>query len=225
VIAAGHRSSPDAHHALSSLCETYWWPVYAYVRRKVGRVEESRDLTQEFFVHLLEKNALSAADPNRGRFRSFLLAALNNFLVNHWKRAGAKKRGGGKPPISLDLVSAESRYALEPADELTPERLYDQQWALTLLDGVLARLRSQYARSGKEQLFEQLKPFLTAEIEGASYAGPASELGMSAGAVRVAVHRMRRRYRELLQQEIAQTVSSPEDIDDEIRDLFASLGS
>jgi RNA polymerase sigma-70 factor (ECF subfamily) len=221
VLAAGHRSSPDARRALSSLCETYWYPLYAYVRRKVGSAEEAGDLTQEFFAHLLEKDAVSAANPKRGRFRSFLLAAFNNFLVNQWKRAGAKKRGGGNPPISLDVLSAESRYALEPVDELTPERLYEQQWALTLLEGVLEQLRSEYERGGKRQHFEHLKPFLTAESKEASYA--ARELGMSAGAVRVAAHRMRRRYRELLQQEIAQTVASPEDVGDEIRNLFTSL--
>jgi RNA polymerase sigma-70 factor (ECF subfamily) len=225
VLAAGHHSSPDANQALSTLCRTYWYPLYAYVRRRVKDVHEAEDLTQAFFAQLLEKKRLAVAEAGRGKFRSFLLASLKNFLDNEWDKARTQKRGGGRKLIPLDFQSGESRYKLEPADELTPERLYDRQWALTLLEQVLARLREEFVRAGKARHFEQLKHFLTGEKAPTSYAQAADELGSTEGAVKVSVHRLRQRYRELLRVEIAQTVAEPGEVEDEINRLFAVLGS
>jgi len=225
VLAAGHRSSPDSDKALESLCGTYWYPLYAYARRRVGDVHQAQDLTQEFFARLLEKNCVGLARPERGRFRSFLLTTFQHFLVNEFEKAKAQKRGGGRVPISLDFESADSRYSLEPVENLTPERLYEKQWALTLIDRVLDRLQEEFARAGKTQQFEHLKVFIYGKTAPRAYADAARELGMTEGAARVAAHRLRRRYRQLLWAEIAQTVAQPEEIDDEIRSLFAILGS
>ena len=224
VLAAGHRSSPDSSEALATLCRAYWYPLYAYVRRRVQDVHEAQDLTQEFFTQLLEKNLLAVAHPERGRFRAFLLTAFRHFLVNEWEKAKAQKRGGGRAPIPLDFSSGEHGLTLEPTDELTPERLYDRQWAVTLLDHVMARLREEHVRAGKEKHFELLKVFLTGQTASVSYAQVAGELGISEGAATVAAHRLRRRYRELLRAEIAQTVAEPDEVEDEIRSLFTSLG-
>lgn len=163
VLAAGRRSSPDSNEALSELCRTYWYPLYVYVRRRVPHADEAQDLTQEFFTRLLEKNYLSAATPTRGRFRAFLLTAVQHFLANEWDKARAQKRGGGQVVISLDFRSGESRYSVEPADGSTPERLYERQWVLTLLDHVLARLGEELALAGKSRDFQQLKVFITSE--------------------------------------------------------------
>ena len=225
VLAAGHDSSPDSNEALSTLCRTYWYPLYAYVRRRVKDVHEAEDLTQAFFAQLLAKRRLAVAQAGRGKFRSFLLASLKNFLDNEWDKARTQKRGGGRKLIPLDFQSGESRYKLEPADELTPERLYDKQWALTLLEQVLARLREEFVRAGKQRHFEHLKYFLTGEKAPTSYAQAADELGLSEGAVKVSVHRLRQRYRELLRVEIAQTVAEPGEVEDEINSLFTVLGS
>jgi DNA-directed RNA polymerase specialized sigma24 family protein len=174
---------------------------------------------------LLERNDLAVAQPERGRFRAFLLTAFKHFLANEWEKASAQKRGGGRAPIALDFETGESRFTFEPAVELTPERLFDRQWALTLLDHVLSRVRASYVSAGKEVQFEQLKPFLAGPSASEAYTEPARALGMSEGAVKVAVHRLRRRYRELLREETAQIVSGRDEIEDEIRSLFAALGS
>ena len=174
---------------------------------------------------MLEKNYVALARPERGRFRSFLLTTFNHFLVNEWEKAKAKKRGGGRVPISLDFDSAESRYTLESTENLTPERLYEKQWVLTLIDRVLDRLQEEFARAGKAKQFEHLKVFIYGRTAPGAYAQSARELGMTEGAARVAAHRLRRRYRQLLPAEIAQTVARPEEIEDEIRSLFAILGS
>lgn len=224
VLAAGHHSSPDSDEALSTLCRVYWYPLYAYVRRRVRDVAEAQDLTQEFFARLLEKGLIALAQPERGRFRSFLLTAMKHFLANEWKKARTEKRGGGRGCISLDFASGESRYHIEPVDQLTPERFYDKQWALTLLERVLGRLQDEFRRGGKDKQFELLKVYITAQNAPVPYAVVGHQLGMSETAVSVAVHRLRRRYRDLLRWEIAQTVAGPEDVEDEIRSLFTSLG-
>jgi RNA polymerase sigma-70 factor (ECF subfamily) len=223
VLAAARDTRPDARAALATLCETYWYPLYYYVRRRGYRAEDAMDLTQEFFATLLAKESLRVAEPERGRFRSFLLASLNNFLANEWDRASARKRGGGRKTFSLNIEGAEGRYALEPAIDRPPESLFEQRWALTLLERVLADLRRVCARDGKERLFDRLKGFLSSEASGTSCRQVAAELGMTEGAVKMAVHRLRRQYRRLLRTHIAQTVASPEEIDDEIRHLFTAL--
>ncbi len=225
VAAAGRSASPQSDRALATLCEDYWFPLYAFVRREGYSPHDAQDLTQEFFARLLQKNYLADADRRRGRFRSFLLASLKHFLSKERDRARAQKRGGGRAPLSLDFASAESRYRLEPADELTAERLFDRRWALTVLEQVLGRLRAESAAADKLPLFDQLKGFLTGRKGSRPYSEVADELAMTEGAVKVAVHRLRRRYRELLKQEIAQTLTGPEELDDELRHLFAAVGS
>jgi RNA polymerase sigma-70 factor (ECF subfamily) len=224
VLAAGAASSPETERALADLCQRYWFPLYVYVRRRIGDVDQARDLTQEFFARLLEKGTIARADPERGRFRSFLLTALQHFLANEWQKQQTQKRGGGQRVLSLDFDSKDCQAAFEPAHEWTAERLYERQWALTLLDGVLARLRQEYEAAGKTRWFEQLKPFLAGETKSAAYAETAAALQVSEGAARVAAHRLRKRYRELLRQEVAQTVADDADVDDEIRALFAAVG-
>jgi len=224
VLAAGHRSSPDSRRALESLCQTYWYPLYAYVRRRVPDVHEAQDLTQAFFASLLERNALEAADRERGRFRSFLLTAFKNFLADEWDKAKAQKRGGGRRAIRLNLQSGESRYASEPVDDLSPERLYEKQWALTFLEHVLNRLRDEFIAKGKDGHFHALKPFLGGENDAESCANAAQTLGISEPAAKVAAHRFRRRYREILRAEIAETVAEPGEVDDEIRSLLTTVG-
>jgi RNA polymerase sigma-70 factor (ECF subfamily) len=223
VLAAGRGSRPEASVALATLCETYWYPLYYYLRRRGYRAEEAQDLTQEFFATLLEKGYLKVADPERGRFRSFLLASLNHFLANEWRRRSARKRGGGKPAISLDAESAETRYRQEPAHNLTPEKAYERRWALLLLEKALSTLRDEYAASGKAKVFERLSAFLGGG-EHAAYEKAARELDMTEGAVKVAVHRLRRRCREVLRAEVAQTVADPADVDEELRRLMAAVG-
>src|SRR5271155_4363205 len=225
VLAAGQRSSPQSSAALATLCENYWYPLYAYVRRRGHDSDEAQDLTQAFFARLLEKNDLAAADPERGRFRSFLLTSLKHFLSNEWDRARAEKRGGGRSLLSIDFGTAEERYRAEPAHDLTPEKIFERRWALVLLENVLARLHDESAQAGKADSFDRLKGFLTGEQTAVTYGQLAAELNMSEGALKVAVHRLRRRYRELLRAEIEETVADPEEIDQEIRDLFSALGS
>lgn len=187
--------------------------------------DDAQDLTQEFFARLLEKDYLKDVDPKRGKFRSFLLAALKHFMSHQRERARAEKRGGGRVPFSLDFEGAETRYHLEPTDPMTPERLYQRRWALTLLDRVVRRLAEELARAGKTELFDGLKEFIAGKPDSRPYRRVAEELGMTEGAVKVAVHRLRRRYRELLREEIAQTVADPAQIDDELHELFAAVGS
>ena len=191
VLAAGHRSQPEADQALALLCEAYWYPLYAYVRRRIPDVSEAQDLVQGFFVRLLEKNVLAKASPQRGRFRSFLLAAVKNFLTNEWDRARADKRGGGRQGLSLDLVSGESRVSLEPTHALTPERTYERDWALRLLGRVLERVREEFAAAGKARRFDLLQGFLTGDRADLSYATVAAELAMSEAAARQAADRLR----------------------------------
>jgi RNA polymerase sigma factor (sigma-70 family) len=225
VLAAGQRGSPQSSAALATLCENYWYPLYAYVRRRGHQADQAQDFTQAFFARLLEKNDLAAADPGRGRFRSFLLTSLKHFLANEWDRNRAQKRGGGGSVLSIDFGTAEERYRAEPAHDLTPEKIFDRRWALVLLENVLARLHDEAAQAGKADGFDRLKGFLTGEQPAATYGQLAAELNMSEGALKVAVHRLRRRYRELLRAEIEETVADAEEIDQEIRDLFSALGS
>ena len=225
VLSARNRKSPESEGALAALCETYWFPLYAYVRRSGHTSHDAQDLTQAFFARLLEKDFLRDVDHRRGKFRSFLLAALKHFLSHERERARAKKRGGGRVPFSLDFEDAENRYRLEPEDPTTPERLYQRRWALTLLDRVVQRLEDEHARAGKAETFAGLKEFLTAGRESRPYRRVAEELGITEGAIKVAVHRLRRRYRELLKEEIAQTVADPAEIEEELCELFAAVGS
>jgi RNA polymerase sigma-70 factor (ECF subfamily) len=225
VLDAGQRGDKSAEAALDELCQRYWYPLYAYVRRRVRDVGEAQDLTQEFFARLLEKNVLAAASQERGRFRSFLLTAMKNFLANEWDKAKAAKRGGGRRPLPLVFDTAESRLSIEPAHDLTPERLYERQWALTLLELVVDRLEREFVRAGKQAQFAALKPAIAGNQTALDYSAAANQLGMSEEAVRQAAHRLRRRYRELLREELAQTVADPADVDDEIRSLFETLAT
>lgn len=225
VLEAANRGRPDASRALAQLCETYWYPLYAYVRRSVGDVHEAQDFTQAFFERLLELRPFEAADPERGRFRAFLLTVCKRFLINEWHKEHAIKRGGGRPHLSLDFDAGESRLGLVAIDSITPEQLYDRQWALTLLDRVFQLLRAEYAAKDRLSYFETLKSFLPGPSKETGYRAAAESLGISEATAKVAVHRMRRRYRELLRAEIAETVQTPHDIDDEIRELFSVLKS
>jgi RNA polymerase sigma-70 factor (ECF subfamily) len=225
VLAAQRSDSTRAHAALSSLCQAYWYPLYAFVRRQGHGPHDAQDLTQEFFSRLLSKNYLAVVARERGRFRSFLLGALKHFLANEWNRAQAAKRGGGQALISLNEVDAEGRYQLEPADTVTADKIFERRWATTLLDQVLNRLRDEYARAEKAALYERLKGCLTVESRAAPYAELATQLNMSEGAIKVAVHRLRHRYREVLREEIAQTVSTPTEVEEELRHLFAALAN
>jgi RNA polymerase sigma factor (sigma-70 family) len=215
LAAGGDLSSTGARDALTTLCETYWYPLYAFLRRRGHAAGEAEDLTQAFFARVLEKRSLQHADPARGRFRSFLLTSLKHFTANEHDREIAKKRGGGTPVLALELQTAEGRFQLEPSTGETPERIFDRQWALTLLDCVIGRLRTEMLQRRKQSLFDALKMYLTGDTQ-ATYAETAARLDMSEAAVKVAVHRLRKRFRELLRDEIAQTVSSPEEIDDEL---------
>jgi DNA-directed RNA polymerase specialized sigma24 family protein len=223
VLSATDTSSPQATVALEKLCRAYWYPLYAYVRRRGYEVHEAQDLTQEFFARLLAKDYLRAVDRTKGKFRSFLLAALEHFLANEWRNARAQKRGGRLSFISLNDTSAEQQYLQVSASNLSPEKLFEQQWATTLVEQVLVRLREEFVGAGKEALFEELKVFLTGEKRAVSYAELALKLGTTDGALKMAVSRMRQRYGELLRAEIASTVSSPEAVDEELRALFAAL--
>lgn len=223
VAAAGQGSSPGAQAALEKLCATYWFPLYAFARRQGSSPEDAQDLTQEFFCRLLEKNHLAKADPNRGRFRSFLLASMKNFLANDWKRMGRLKRGGGMEFISFDAEEAENRYAVEAPDESNPDSEYETRWAVTLVDQVLGALRQEFDAADKARLFDGLKGFIWGDKRTSSYQEIAAQLNLSEGAAKVAVHRLRQRFRELLRAEVARTVARPEDIDGELRHLIELL--
>jgi len=252
VLRAGRFSDAAesrAAEALAELCRIYWYPLYAYVRRRGCEAHDAEDLTQEFFLRLLSKNDLAAVDRAKGKFRSFLLAAMKHFLANQWDRACAQKRGGKKgtnpdppsadalrdspkdtlhqgsqPLFSLDALAAETRYRLEPVCDVTPEKLFERQWALAVLEQVLARLEAEcVALDGGSARFAVLKQYLTGGGSSGGYAESAAALGLSVGAVKTAVHRLRRRYRLLLREEIAQTVADPEAVDDEIRYLLSCL--
>jgi RNA polymerase sigma-70 factor (ECF subfamily) len=223
VLAAGDTKSPGSKEALERLCGAYWYPIYAYVRRKGYRPEDAQDLTQEFFSRLVSRNYLSVADRNRGKFRSFLLGSLEHFLAREWTKAHAKKRGGGRPVLSLDATDAENRYLREPADELSPDRIFDRRWATALLDQAMSRLREECVAGQRGELFARVEGHLAGEKRDASYADIALELNMSEGAVKVAVHRLRRRYGELVRAEIEHTVASREEADEELQYLFRVL--
>lgn len=224
VLQARDRGTThDTGRALSELCESYWLPLYAFIRRQTKSVDEAQDLTQGFFERFLSKDFLGDVQPERGRFRSFMLAAARHYLSNERDRQRTIKRGGGITIQSLDWQQGEQRFLQEPADEMTAERLFERQWAVTLLSRVLDQLRSEQTTSAKQQCFEVLSQFLSADSKSIDHAAAAERLGMSEGAVRVATHRLRKRYRQLLRDEIAQTTASPDDVDDEIRHLFAAL--
>ncbi len=223
VLSASQPESTRYQQALETLCRTYWFPLYAYLRRHGFDAQKAEDYIQAFFASLLEKRGLRLADPERGRFRSFLLTALKHFMANEHARAGAQKRGGGRKILSLDIENAENRYICEPRDELSPEKLFERSWALAILDRTMARLQAEAANAKKQNLFDCLKVYLTAEKNAVPYNKVAARLKMTEGAVKVAVHRLRRRYRDLLRDEIAQTVTTEEQINQEIRDLFAAL--
>jgi RNA polymerase sigma-70 factor (ECF subfamily) len=223
ILTAGRSDSPQAEAALEKLCRTYWYPLYAYVRRQGFAADDAQDLTQEFFARLLEKNYLGSVERQKGKFRSFLLASLNHFLSNERDRARAAKRGGGKAPISLDELAAEDLFSQEPVSTLSPEKSFEKRWAITLLDQALARVREESESSGKGRLFDRLKVFLAGEAGPRDYAAVAPDLGMTPNAIAVTVHRMRNSYREMVRREIANTVSSPDEIEDEMRHLFSAL--
>jgi RNA polymerase sigma-70 factor (ECF subfamily) len=223
VAAAGRGDSPEAREALATLCRAYWYPLYAYARRRLTSADDAQDQTQEFFARLLEKDYLQAADPRRGKFRSFLLTAFKHFLAREHQRAAAQKRGGGRRPLPLDFQDGERRYRHEPADPTTPEAVFERRWALTLLEQTLARLRQEFAAAGKEPLFQALKGSLADDGTSQPYARIGQDLGLGESAVKTAVYRLRRRFQELLRAEIAQTVASPDEVEDELRDLFAAV--
>jgi RNA polymerase sigma factor (sigma-70 family) len=223
VRAAGKTSSPHYKEALGTLCRTYWFPLYAFLRRQGYNSNQAEEYTQAFFARLLEKRGLRLADSKRGKFRSFLLAALKNFLADERDRARAKKRGGGRKILSLDFENAESQYSLEPAQQLGPEKLFERSWALTVLERTMVRLQDEFENTKKRKVFDHLKVYLTVKRDSIPYRQVADKLKMTEGAVKVAVHRLRHRYRELLRDEIAQTVAAEEQIDEEIRDLFDAL--
>ncbi len=225
VLAAGQGKSPQASEALEKLCRWYWYPLYAYVRRRGYRPQDAQDLTQSFFTALLAGSYVARADRERGRFRTFLLCAFDNFLHNEHDRATALKRGGGREIVSWETHSAEGLYAREPSGGLSPEQIYEKRWAATLLERVLTRLREEPALATRIGLFDQLKPHLWGEDTATPYAHLASRFDMTAAAIKATVHRLRRRYRELLREEIAQTVSDAAEIDNEIRCLLRVIST
>lgn len=222
-MAAGNGDSVEAAEALDTLCRRYWYPLYAFVRRQGHEVHDAEDLTQEFFTRFLAKEYFDRADPARGRFRNFLLACLKHFLSEQWRQAGRLKRGGRQTFLSWDSLTAEERYQSEPADPLTPEKVYDRRWALTLLEQALARLGAEQSAAGKAEVFAPLKDYLWGEGSGAGYAEVAARLGMTEGALKVTVHRLRQRYRELLREEVAHTVATIHEVDEELRYLVAVI--
>jgi RNA polymerase sigma factor (sigma-70 family) len=225
VLTAGRRDTTRAKLALEQLCRNYWPPLYAYVRRQGRSPEDAQDLTQEFFARLLVRNTFALADPQRGRFRSFLLASLKHFLAHEWEKAHAQKRGGYAQVISLNLDTAETRCVQPAAPGDTPDQAFDRQWALAVLDLVLARLRKEYADSGRDGLFVILKDTLSGGRSEIPYRELGERAGMSEGAVKVAAHRLRQRYRDLLREEIANTVAGPEEVERELKHLFAALST
>ncbi len=223
VLSAGDPTSTEAQAALESLCRAYWFPLYAYVRRRGYSPADAEDHTQQFFLRLLEHNWVARADRQKGRFRSFLLMAMGRFLANEWDKARTLKRGAGVRFVPLPTGSAETRYAREPADTATPEQAFEKQWVFATLNEVLAALRADYEREGKGVLFDALKPCLVGSRETQPYADLAATLNMSEGAIKVAVSRLRERYQQRLKQEIARTVATPDDVDAELRHLFHVL--
>ena len=222
IIATRQQPTTEARDALAHLCATYWYPLYAFARRRCARIEDAQDLTQDFFVCVLEKDYVNDFDRERGRFRAFLLAAFQHFIANERDRQRTQKRGGGQVQIPLDLQQAERRYLVDPGHELTPEKLYERRWATTMLDRALERLRTE---SRPLSQFDRLQIFLTGEPPGVSYSDLASDLGMSEGALKVAVHRLRRKFGNVLRAEIADTVASPEEVKEEMRYLLSVVST
>jgi RNA polymerase sigma factor (sigma-70 family) len=223
VLAAGRRHTPQSDGALEELCRTYWFPLYAYVRRHGHNKEDAEDSVQAFFARFLEKNYLAGLSAERGRFRAFLLASLKHFLINEWKKTQRLKRGGGEKLLSLDWQTADTQFQVAAVNEPSPDKAFDREWALALLAKVIERLRSECESDGKAKLFETLKIFLTAGKGALSHADAAKKLSMDETAVRVAVHRLRKRYRQLLRDEIAQTLADAADVDEEMRALFGAF--
>lgn len=224
MLAAGQRHTPQSDGALAELCQTYWFPLYAYVRRRGHNKPDAEDLTQIFFSRLLEKNLFANLDSEKGKFRAFLLASLKHFLANEWDRSQAQKRGGGAAHLSLDWQTADTKFQVAATNEPSPDKAFDREWALALLAKVIERLQKECEADGKIKVFEQLKMFLTAGKADSAQAEVAKVLGMEEGAVRVAIHRLRKRYRALLRDEIAQTLTDKSQVDEELRALFGAFG-
>ena len=210
---------------MEKLCRVYWLPLYTYIRRQGENPHDAQDLTQDFFARLLEKDFLVSVDQRKGSFRSFLLASLKHFLSNQRDRARAQKRGGGQTPLSLDFSDAETHVGFQPTDGQTPEKAFEKRWALTLLEQALGRLRKEYADRGREEIFEQLKSTLTEGRGRVAYAELSARLGMSEAGVKMAVLRLKQRYREVLRAEIAETVAHEYEVEDELREVFRALGN
>jgi len=225
LACAEEDRSVEAQEALASLFQIYWYPLYAFVRRHGHTEHDAEDLVQAFCLHLQEKHALAKADRERGKFRTFLLSSLQNFLANERERAQAQKRGGGRELVRLDAEEADARYRLEPAHAITPELLFEKRWAHALLEQTLADLRANFIARGKERLFDGLSSFLTSDLGETSYQTAATQLGLPLSAIKTTVHRLRREYREKLRDEIARTVASPDEVDDELRYLRKVLAS
>lgn len=224
VLSAQNPESPQSAEALSKLCSTYWFPLYAFVRRQGRSPHDAQDLTQEFFSRLLEKDYLKSAAREKGKFRTFLLVALKRFLANDWDRQHAEKRGGFAPVVSIDQELAESRFESEPSHNQQPDVLFDRQWAMTLLEHTMKRLQEEYVTSGRARFFEFLRGALARDESALPYAQIAGQLNLSEAAVKMAVQRLRARYREILRAEIAETVSAPDEVEEEIRHLFSTFG-
>ena len=223
VRAAGDRASPQADAALEKLCRTYWYPLYAYIRRRGFGEHDAEDLAQEFFARLLAKNYPGQADPRKGKFRSFLLLTLNHFLSDERAKAATQKRGGGETVLSLDAPQAEERYRLEPVDEATPEKIFERRWAQGVLDQAVARLREEYVAAGKDRVFDVLHGFQPGEQATLSYAEAAAQLGVSEAAVKTLIHRLRQRHQQLVREEVAHTVTTAAEVDEELRHLIAVI--
>jgi RNA polymerase sigma-70 factor (ECF subfamily) len=223
VVRAGNAAGPEARAALEGLCRDYWYPLYAFARRRGLSPDDAADLIQGFFADLIDRGDLSAADQERGRFRAFLVTCCSHYLSHRREHDRALKRGGARRHIAIDLLDAEGRYGREPAHNLTAERLFERRWALALLENVLKRLGSEMAEAGKAEMFDRLQPALEGDGQPGPYREIAASLGMSDGAVKVAVHRLRARFRELLREEVAHTVADPADVDAELSELLTAL--
>lgn len=223
VVQAGRFDSGEAAVALNELCQVYWYPLYAYARRQGCPPSEAEDLTQAFFARLLERNLVTKAEPQKGRFRTFLLTVFKRFLVNEWNRQHAQKRGGFQPVVSIDAALAESRFGEEPAHAEQPDTLFERQWAMALLDQVMARLQGEYRESGRDRLFEHLEACLVRDAAALPYAEIGAKLNLTQAAVKMAMQRLRARYQAILRQEIMKTVTTPEEVEEEIQDLFAAF--
>jgi len=224
VLSARNEESPRCAEALETLCRTYWYPLYAYVRRLGHSPTDAQDLTQEFFARLLQKHYLQSVAQEKGKFRTFLLVALQRFLANEWDRRHAQKRGGFAPVVSIDQELAESRFASDLSHAAQPDMLFERHWAMTLLERTMARLREEYVATGRAKLFEQLQGCLAKDETASPYVDIAARLNLTEAAVKMAVQRVRARYREILRAQIAETVASPAEIEEEIRHLFSAFG-